>query len=95
MQIRPIRWLVFGLCTTIPLISGTALAQQYGGGGYNNGDYYGCNVEAPDPDALLWSSNGGNPLYDFCCGRGTCQRIRDTRYLNPMSYVTLAGYQVG
>jgi len=30
---------------------------------------YGCGVEAPASDALLWSARGGNPLYDFCCGK--------------------------
>jgi hypothetical protein len=30
---------------------------------------YGCGVKAPADDALIWSSRGGNPTYDFCCGK--------------------------
>ncbi len=46
----------------------------YGGGGGTGGDYngpgtYGCGVTPPDPNALLWSSRGGSPQWDFCCGK--------------------------
>lgn len=43
---------------------------SYGSGGNYYGDgTYGCGVTAPASDALLWSSHGGNPLFDFCCGK--------------------------
>jgi hypothetical protein len=47
-------------------------ALAYGGGTgseYYGEGTYGCGVTAPSPDALLWSSRGGNPVYDFCCGK--------------------------
>lgn len=46
-----------------------APAYEHGEGEYYGEGTYGCGVEAPDSDALLWSSRGGNPVYDYCCGK--------------------------